>query len=134
MSTQLHLEDLRRAWEARDPELVRLVELLANQPEPPPATPIREGAMTFAKFLRETQSWTFRKKPKEEQAQYRIEQMKALEAPSAEVPLTDRLRLHEVLFILWQDNGVFARTCLLKIIGTVPLNYGPWRALKRIFK
>lgn len=134
MSVQLRLEDIRRAWEARDPELVQLVETLAEQWERPPEKPIREGAPTFEKYLAEIQSKPFRKKPKEEQAHYRVEQMKALEAPDAEVPLSDKLRLHEIFFVLWEDNSLFARQCLLKLIAKVPLIYGPWRALKKIFK
>jgi hypothetical protein len=42
------LQDIRCAWEARDPDLVRLIEQLAEQPKPD--TPIREGALTFRKF------------------------------------------------------------------------------------
>ena len=60
--------------------------------------------------------------------------MKALEAPDAEVPLPDRLQLHEILLTLWEDDGLFARSCLLQLIAGVRLTYGPWRALKRIFK
>ncbi|HXG11674.1 MAG TPA: BRCT domain-containing protein [Gemmataceae bacterium] len=134
MPTRIHLEDLQRAWEARDPELPRLIETLSQQPDEPPQTPIRQGAMTFQRFLAEIQSTPFHRKPKEEQAHYRIEQMKALEAPDAEVPLPERLRLHDLIFKLWQENDLFARTCLLKVIATVKLTYGPWRALKRIFK
>jgi hypothetical protein len=134
VSTLLRLEDLRRAWDARDPELVRLVELLANQPEESPHVPVREGALTFATYLREVQSPAFHRKPREEQAHYRIEQMKALEAPDAEVPLPERLRLHEIVWTLWTEGSPFARSCLLRIIAGVPLTYGPWRALKRIFK
>jgi hypothetical protein len=113
---------------------VDLVVRLAEQPDEAPKTPPREGALTFAKFLREIQSHAFHRKPREEQAHARIEQLKALEAPDAEVPLPDRLKLHEVLITLWEDPGLFARTCLLKIIARVKLTYGPWRALKRIFK
>jgi hypothetical protein len=134
VATQLHLEDVRRAWEARDPELVHFIELLAEQPDEEPETPVRAGALTFDKFLREIQSKSFRRKPLPEQAHYRIEQLKALEAPDAEVPLPDRLRLHDVLFKLWEDNGPFARRCLLHTIAGVRLTYGPWRALKKIFK
>ena len=134
MPTQLQLDDVRRALEAQDPQLVQLAKLLAEQPVKPPKTPPREGALTFAKFLATIQSKPFRKKPDAEQAHYRIETMKALEAANAEVPLEDKLRLHEILLTLWQDNGLFARTALLKIIQTIPLTYGPWRALKRIFK
>src|SRR5262249_9453795 len=93
-----------------------------------------EGAMTFAKFLREINSYTFRRKPLADQMAYRVEQMKALEAPDAEVPLSDKLRLHELILALWNDNGPFARRCLLQVLATVELTYGPWRALKRICK
>jgi hypothetical protein len=134
VSTGLHLDDLRRAWEARDPELVRLIESLAGQPDEPPETPVREGAPTFDRFLAEIRSPAFRRLPHEEQAHFRIERLKALEAPDAEVPLPDRLRLHELLLVLWQDDSPFARRCLLQVIAGVPLTYGPWRALKRIFK
>ncbi len=130
----VHLNDLRLAWEARDPELVSLIEALAIQPDEPPATPVREGVPTFERFLAEMRSRSFRHRSQEEKAHFRIEQLKALEAPNAEAPLPDRLRLHEILLTLWQDPSVFARTCLLKIIANIRLTYGPWRALKRIFK
>jgi hypothetical protein len=134
VATQLQLDDLRRAWDARDPELGGLLRLLVEQPEESPATPVREGALTFDKFLAEIRSKPFRKKPLEEQAHYRVEQLKAIEAPTAEVPLSERLKVHEIIGQLWEDNGPFARACLLRIIADVPLTYGPWRALKRIFK
>src|SRR5436190_14341619 len=135
MATPLTLEDVRRAWDARDPELVSYVEALSGQTvEPQPATPVRQGALTFQKFLQTIHRSSFRTRPEEEQMQYRVETMKALEAPDAEVPLSDRLRLHDVIDTLWRDNSPFARRCLLGIIATVRLNYGPWRALKRIFK
>jgi hypothetical protein len=134
MTTPLHFDDLRRAWDSQDPEVVKLIESLATQPEEPPATPVREGAPTFDLFLAEIRSPQFRRKPPEEQAHYRVEQLKALEAPGAEVPLPDRLRLHEIILRLWQDDSLFARRCLLKVIASVRLTYGPWRALKQIFK
>jgi hypothetical protein len=134
VSTTLHLDDVRRAWEARDPELVGLLQTLVAQPDEQPTSPVREGAPTFARFLAVIQSHAFHRKPAEEQAHYRREQLKALEAPDAEVPLPDRLRTHEVILRLWEDNGPFARTCLLRIIAGIKLTYGPWRALKRIFK
>jgi hypothetical protein len=134
VSNPIRLEHVRRAWEARDPELVGLVELLAEQPDEKPEAPVREGAPTFAKFLELIRSRPFRLKPRAEQADERVERMKALEAPDAEVPLPERLRLHEVIDALWRDNGPFARSCLLAIVAEVKLAYGPWRALKRIFK
>src|SRR5262249_38786215 len=79
-------------------------------------------------------SRAFRKKPPEEQARYRQEQMQVLEAPGAEAPLPERLKLYEIITQLWEDNSPFARTCLLQVIARVKLTYGPWRALKRISK
>jgi hypothetical protein len=133
VAARVRLEDLQLAREAHDPTLVGFVEALAQQQEEP-TEPVREGAPTFERFLAEIRSPQFRKKSPEEQARYRIEQLKALEAPDAEVPLSDRLRLHEVLLSLWQDESLFARRCLLEVIASVRLTYGPWRALKRIFK
>ena len=134
MSTPLHLNDLRLTLEAQDPELVSLIETLAAQPDEPPKTPVRAGALTLESFLAVTRGRHYRRQPADKQAHYRREQWKALEAPNAEVPLPDRLRLHEIILALWRDNGVFARTCLLRIIDSVKLTYGPWRALKQIFK
>src|SRR5207302_2665431 len=68
------------------------------------------------------------------QTRVRQDRMKVLGATDAEAPVPDRLRLHEILLALWRDEDIFARTCLLKVIAGIPLTYGPWRALKRIFK
>ncbi len=134
MSIRLKLDDLRRAWEARDPGLVDLIVALADQADEAPDTPPREGAPTFDQFLATIRSGHFARKPAEDQAHYRVEQVKALEAPDAESPLSDRLRLHEIILGLWREDSLFARTCLLEVVARVPLAYGPWRALKRIFK
>jgi hypothetical protein len=135
VSSRLRLDDIRRARGSNDPGLVGLVHALASQPDEAPEAPVREEAPTFKKFLAEIRSKPFFKtKTPEEQRHYRVEQLKALESPDAEVPLPERLRLHEIVAALWEDNGPYARTCLLEIIARVPLRYGPWRALKRIFK
>lgn len=134
MGHRLRLEDVRRARAVGDPDLPRLIEALAGQPDPVPDEPIRDDVPTFAKYLRETQSTTFRKLPKDEQHQRRVAMIAALEAENAEVPLTDRLRLHDVLLELWQDDAPAAREQLLDVLEVVPLVYGPWRTVKRIFK
>src|SRR5262245_34082519 len=134
MPAVLTLDDVRKAWDARDPRLITLIEQLCNQPVPDPETPIREGALTFDKFLQGMRDWRFRQKTREEQAHYRIETLKALEDPKAEVPLADKLKVHEVIFALWQSNDALARDYLLRIIAKVPLVYGPWKAIKKIFK
>ena len=60
---------------------------------------------------------------------------KALEAPGAEVPLPDRLRLHEVdPRPLGRQRPAYALVPAGQHHRRVPLRWGPWRALKRIFK
>jgi hypothetical protein len=132
--TPLRLADVGRAWDARDPQLVNLIVRLAEQPDEEPEAPIADETPTFSKYLTAIHSRDFRRKPRSEQAQYRQEQMKVLEAADAAAPLPERLRLYDILLALWQDNGPFAHTCLLRIIAAVKLTYGPWRALKQIFK
>jgi hypothetical protein len=134
MAAVLTLDDVRKAWGARDPRLIALIEQLCNQRVPAPEKPLRDGALTFDKFLSSLRDWRFKQKTPEEQAHYRTETLKALEDPNAEVPLADKFRVHEVIYALWQSNDPLARDYLLRIIAKVPLVYGPWKAVKRIFK
>ena len=134
MANEIHLADVRRAWEARDPDVVRLVCQLAEQPDATDGPPPREGVPTFDNFVARIRTKAFHKRPPDEQRHHRVEQVKALESSRAEVPLPDRLRLHELLLEMWADGGPFARQALLDIVASVKLTYGPWRALKRIYK
>src|SRR5687768_13251660 len=102
VENHLRLEDVRRAWEAQDPELPRLVVALASQPDAPPRTPVRDGAPTVGRLLRELRSPAFRKKSRPEQKRWRVEQLQSLESPQAEVPLPDRFRLDGLLMELWR--------------------------------
>ena len=134
MAIRPSIDDARRAWEARDPILVDLIETISSRPDPEPEAPVREGAPTFDLLMARTRTPEFLKRSPEEQRIEWLSAFKALEAPDAEAPLPDRLRLHELILALWKDGSPFARSCLLRVIDTVALTYGPWRALKRIFK
>lgn len=131
---QLSLSDIEKAWALKDPALVDYIVELASQPDPTPDKPIRAEALTFQKFLATLFSPSFLAKKPEEQQAWRIEQLGLLEAPDAEVPLSERLKLHTIILLLWADKTPYARYVLLKVIARVPLVYGPWRALKHIFK
>lgn len=48
--------------------------------------------------------------------------------------LPERVQLDGVIMRLWGDESAYARATLLEVIRFVPLKYGPWRALKKIFK
>ena len=134
MTRAVTLDDVRRAWDARDPKLTELIITLASSPDKTPDKTPRAEALTYKKFVGELRGWRFRNKPPEERERIRREGWAALEVEDAEVPLPDRLWLHEILRALWSDNGPYARDCLLQIIATVPLVWGPWRAMKQIFK
>lgn len=133
MSTTITLEDIRRAWKSQDPALPRLVVSLANMREPYKA-PRKDGVLTFSEYYRTIRSWQFARKTKDEQAHYRMERMKELESRDPEVPLPDRVKVWTIVMELWETNGPYERSCLLEIIEKVPLRWGAWRALKRIFK
>ncbi|MCA9541934.1 MAG: hypothetical protein KC620_23720, partial [Myxococcales bacterium] len=134
MESAISLDDVRRAFAARDPALADLIAAAARGGDARPTGPVRDGALTWWDLVRELRSRGFAKKPAAEQAAWRRERLAALEAPDAEVPLPDRWRLHATILELWTDDGPFARSQLLRLIATVPLRYGPWRALKQIFK
>ena len=48
--------------------------------------------------------------------------------------LPDRLKLDALLLEMWNSDDAFTRSALLTVMAEMPLKYGPWRAMKRIFK
>lgn len=132
MEQAITLDDVMRAWQARDPALAELMSTLATQPGPPQA--VRDDAVTWEKVRLKHHSPAFRALAPEVRAQQRAADWQALEGPGAEVRLPDRLRLHEVLMNLWEDGSPWARDQLVRAVSTLPLTWGPWRATKRIFK
>ena len=133
MSIQVNIEDIQHAWDAKDPQLPLLIDRLSRQHDQQPTT-ARKDTPTFDAFLSVINSEMFRRQSREEKALYRMAQIKLLESDQADVPLSDRLRLHEIILTLWQEDSPFARSCLFDVIAGVNLTYGPWRALKRIYK
>lgn len=127
------LDDVRRALQTRDPMLPDLVVALTNASDPSEPS-VRDGVLTFSRFMSELKSWGFKYKSDDEKYHYRVEGWKALEASEAEVALPDRLWLHTIVRELWESDDAYARESLLQIIARVPLKWGPWRAIKAIFK
>ncbi len=105
VTTRLRLDDIRRAWEARDPDLVRArrrprrAGRRARGPRP------RGGADVRPLPRRDPQPGlppASRPRSRRTTASSRSRRSKP---PTAEVPLPDRLRLHEVLDALWRRPG-----------------------------
>jgi hypothetical protein len=128
------LADVRRAHAAQDPDLAQLVVALAAQRDPRPATPVRDGAPTLDGFKRALRTREFSARDRPSRQAFRVQSWSTLEADDAEAPLPDRLKLHSVLMALHAANDPYSREQLLRIIAEVPLRWGPWRALKQIFK
>ena len=134
---EVTLRQIQDTLAARDPGVASLIIELAREGIPhedAEGKPFREGALTLNHFLLETRTSDFRKKDVEEQKQYRLQQLKAIEAKDAEIPCPDRLKVYDVIESLWKSDDVFSRTTLIDVLKEIPLCYGPWRAIKRIFK
>lgn len=130
----LTLNDIQRAWELKDPAFIDYLITLAEQPNPNIDPPLPPEVETFEKFIQYIWSTTFRAKEYEEQRSYRVEHIARLESSPAPYVLPERLKLHEIITVLWRDPSPYARVCLIEVIRRVPFVYGPWKALKAIYK
>ncbi|MGB7344431.1 MAG: BRCT domain-containing protein [Pirellulaceae bacterium] len=141
MATLVQLIDVRSALAARDPSLVDLLIQFVQQDldRIVDGEPELENVYNFPKFFEEIQSRQFRRKSLEEQKLYRQQRVAELEAADSDsatagTAASVRFHSHEILTQLWQANDSFSRDCLLRLIAELPLVYGPWKALKQIFK
>lgn len=125
------LDDIKRARTACDPMLADLVcQLAATDPR----GPRRDNAFTWRSLPGRAEEDRRSKRDSEQRRQRRLADWATLAAEDAEEPLPDRFHLHEVLADLHADGGPWARAQLLEIIARVPLRWGPWRAMKALFK
>ncbi len=127
-------EQILHAWSVQDPALVDMLVALTKAPDPQPTTPIPEDELTFDKFLQKINSWEFAKKHPDVQFAERVAMIAKLEADTGVYPLPDRYKIHLLLVSLWQDPSPYARAVLLSAIDRLPLVYGVWKGIKRIYK
>ena len=130
----LTFSQVQHAWQVQDPTLVDKLCVLAAQPDPIAPAPIPEDELTFERFLNTIFSYEFREQPEEVQFAKRVEMIAKLEADSGVYPLPDRYKIHIILNALWEDGSDYSRALLIKAIDQLPLSYGVWKGLKRIFK
>ena len=137
MNSKVRLEHVEKALAARDPQFVSLLIEVAKANPDPNLPPLPEGTYTFNNFRSEITSPKFFSQPREVQQSFRTEKLAildSLDSKQFDQPHLDRYRSHELIYKLWQSDGSFERNCLIQIIRKIPLVYGPWKALKRIFK
>lgn len=130
----LSFAQIQQAWQVQDPSLVDKLCLLATQVDNIPETPIPEHELTFERFLDKIFSHQFREQNPEVQFAERVAMIAKLEADEGVYPLPDRYKIHLILTALWEDGSAYSRTILKQAITALPVSYGVWKGLKRIYK
>ena len=130
----LSFSQIQQAWQAQDPSLVDKLCTLATQADAIPETPIPEHELTFDRFLDKIFSHQFREQNPEVQFAERVAMIAKLEADEGVYPLPDRYKIHIILTALWEDGSAYSRTILKQAITALPISYGVWKGLKRIYK
>ena len=130
----LSFAQIQQAWHAQDPSLVDKLCLLTTQIDDIPESPIPEHELTFERFLDKILSHQFREQNPEVQFAERVAMIAKLEADEGVYPLPDRYKIHLILTALWEDGSPYARAILKQAINALPVSYGVWKGLKRIYK
>jgi hypothetical protein len=144
---EIIFEDLERAVEARDPELVDLVVQYASLPDPPPGQPElppdgyepragtprppAEDEWTMPRLARAVSPLSLENKTATERKALRKEAWDATLAAPNPPP---RLRLGRLLVDLYEANDARGRTQLIEIFRRVHIAFGVWQGMKRIYK
>jgi len=137
---EILFDDLARAVEARSPELPSLIERFLAQPDPDPGEPEVEspddaprapGALGIPDITRASSVWSLRGKTATERKNARREVWEAVLSGANPPP---RLRLAQLLIDLYRAPDAPAHALSLEIMASVPLVYGPWQAVKTIYK
>ena len=134
----LSFAHIQQAWHAQNPNLVDMLSLLATQTDSKPDAPIPEHELSFERFLDKILSTEFRNQHPEVQFAERVAMIATLEADEGVAPLAARYKIHLILVALWEDSlkgkNTYSRTILKQAIEALPLSYGVWKGLKRIYK
>ncbi|MDN3453123.1 MULTISPECIES: BRCT domain-containing protein [unclassified Psychrobacter] len=130
----LSFSQIQQAWQAQDPSLVDKLYILATQQDDAINKPISEHALTFDRFLDKALSHQFRQQHPEVQFAERVAMLSTLEADEGVYPLPDRYKIHLILIALWEDGSPYSRAILKQAISLLPISYGVWKGVKRIYK
>lgn len=129
---QLRWEDVERVVRSRAANLVPVV-LKFLQKSPPPPREVPEDALTEKKVLREMENIRKEKRPPAEKRPDRENLFRRWQSQTEPAP-PDRLKFAELLVELDSQDDPLARQALLALARELPLIWGPWAALKRVYK
>lgn len=130
----LSFSQIQQAWQVQDPSLVDKLCTLATQADAIPEIPTPEHELTFDRFLDKIFSHQFREQHPDVQFAERVAMIAKLEVDEGVSPLPDRYKIHLILTALWEDGSAYSRIILKQAITALPVSYGVWKGLKRIYK
>lgn len=129
---QISLDDISRAYEVNEIDLAELcISLAGSNYSTNEDKTVSNTALT--KYFEVIKTDEFLKLSDLEKARFRIQQFKLIESENA-VNTPERYGLYKILLTMWENNSIYERNCLKKIIAESPLRYGAWKAIKKIFK
>lgn len=133
-ASQISFNDLQLAVQKRDPAFVQLFSSFLNQDDPSIPSDASEGNTSFYSFKWDIQSsWDLRMTAQgDERMKFRQEKWEQF--LSQEYGVHERFKCDRLLIDLLEEDGEWGRQTLLQLISTIPLKWGPWRAIKQLFK
>jgi hypothetical protein len=127
---EITLDEIRRLAAAASPDLAAAVKLFLEQPDPPPAAPLPDGALTLEKFEKELRSAKGKRKRK-----HRREKAKeAWHTFMAQGTAPPRFQLAELLVEWYESGNEPAREAILSLVADARFRWGLWGGIKRIYK
>ncbi len=128
----LTLDDLWRLARAESFDLPAELVAFLKQADPPPESPVPQGALTAQGFLGLVAAARRARSPERRREQAREAWRRFL--TQTDPPPPPRFQLGDVLLALDTSKAPGARRALLASLAVVPFRYGAWRGVKRLYK
>jgi hypothetical protein len=130
---EIELQEIRRLAEGESPDLADALLSFLKQPDPPPSTPVPEGALTMATFTSRLESAKYDRSREGRRTRARDlwKQMKG----QAQPPPPPRLAIADLLVEIYEKGNDAGRAAIIQIVKSEePFRLGLWGGIKRIYK
>ncbi|WP_437579382.1 hypothetical protein [Sorangium sp. So ce887] len=128
----IDIANVKQLAASGSPALAEILEDYLDQPDPTPEAPPREGALTFAAFLRLLSIAQGMGTPAQRREQATDAWKRFLAQVDAAPP--PRLELADLLVRIYEEGTDAGRSALCDAARSAPLVFGAWGGLKRIYK